>query len=124
MSALSENQIQLLSERLHARRFELLEDIMVPVRESHTKEAAWLDQLLENQQDTRVAQEIVSLNPASLEDEIRRLRGVQAAIDRMEHGTYGSCTRCGRAINPDRLNLQPSVTCCAECEAQTGKPSR
>ncbi len=124
MPELSENQIQLLSERLHARRFELLEDIMVPVRESHPKEAARFDQLLENQQDTRVANDIVELNPAYAQDEVRRLRGVQAAIDRMERGTYGSCTRCGCPINPDRLNLQPSVTCCAECEAETDGSAR
>lgn len=116
MSALSENQIQVLSERLQARRFELLEDIMVPVRDTHAHQASRLDQLLQDQQDTRVANEIVELNPDDLQDEVRRLQGVQAAIDRMENGTYGNCVKCGQSINPDRLNLQPSVTCCSECE--------
>lgn len=117
MSALNENQYQVFAERLHARRNELIEDIMVQIRENESQLAEYLDTQLDHLDDDAVAHELVELNLDYVEGETGKLRGVQDAEQRMKEGTYGICIDCGRDINPDKLQLQPSSTRCSECEA-------
>lgn len=50
-----------------------------------------------------------------------RLRGrqqqLQAAIDRLEDGSYGLCLACGAPILPARLKALPEVERCIPCQA-------
>lgn len=45
----------------------------------------------------------------------RRLAQVDAAAARLEDGTYGTCTTCGRPIAAGRLEALPSTTVCVAC---------
>jgi RNA polymerase-binding protein DksA len=45
------------------------------------------------------------------------LAQVNAALERMNEGTYGICQRCGRKIAAERLEAFPYVTYCIECQA-------
>lgn len=40
---------------------------------------------------------------------------LEAALDRVEQGTYGQCERCGARIEPERLEALPTTTLCANC---------
>lgn len=44
-----------------------------------------------------------------------RERAVEAALRRIEEGEYGSCTECGEAIAPRRLDLDPAAPTCISC---------
>jgi RNA polymerase-binding transcription factor DksA len=44
-----------------------------------------------------------------------RLAELDAAIDRLDAGTYGTCERCGRAIPPARLDARPEARTCVGC---------
>jgi RNA polymerase-binding transcription factor DksA len=44
-----------------------------------------------------------------------QLRRVQAALERLDHGTYGECTRCRRPIERRRLQVLPEADRCASC---------
>lgn len=116
MSASTENQNQLLAEKLHARRNELLEDIMVQVREKEGDKAAELDAHLDQNDDFAFANELIELNPQYVAGELEKLRGVQDAEVRMQEGTYGLCIDCHQDISPDKLQLQPSASRCSQCE--------
>jgi len=51
-----------------------------------------------------------------------KLVKLEAALRRVEKGTYGVCETCGRAIKPERLAALPTATLCVVCahqEAQT-----
>ncbi len=48
--------------------------------------------------------------------ESRQLDGVNEALARMEAGTYGTCSNCGKPIGAARLNALPSATLCIECQ--------
>jgi DnaK suppressor protein len=51
-----------------------------------------------------------------------KLKALEAALRRVEEGTYGLCEACGRAIEPERLAALPTATLCVVCahqEAQT-----
>ena len=42
---------------------------------------------------------------------------IAAALNRLEAGTYGRCTRCGGAIAPARLEVLPYAAACIECQS-------
>ncbi len=44
-----------------------------------------------------------------------RLGEVADALARLEEGTYGRCSRCGRPIAPERLEVRPTATTCVAC---------
>lgn len=42
---------------------------------------------------------------------------VRAAISRIEDGSYGTCSNCGKDIAPKRLEAMPMATRCIDCAA-------
>lgn len=48
----------------------------------------------------------------------RRLmvRRIEAALDRIQHGTFGVCVDCGDDINPKRLDAVPWTRHCLPCQ--------
>ncbi len=51
-----------------------------------------------------------------LQNSERLLTQVQAALARCEEGTYGLCERCGKEIDPARLQALPYVALCMNCQ--------
>lgn len=47
------------------------------------------------------------------------LADVQAALKRIDDGTYGRCTKCGELIGEARLRAFPAATLCVRCKANT-----
>jgi RNA polymerase-binding transcription factor DksA len=47
----------------------------------------------------------------------RHLVEIDAAIERLETGTYGVCERCGAAIGEGRLEARPEARTCIRCAA-------
>ncbi|MCA1655416.1 MAG: TraR/DksA C4-type zinc finger protein, partial [Pseudonocardiaceae bacterium] len=50
-----------------------------------------------------------------LEQSRAELRALDSATERLAAGTYGTCTRCGRPIAPERLDALPATTTCIQC---------
>ena len=46
------------------------------------------------------------------ENEARVLAAIDAALKRIDEGTYGACERCGQPIEPQRLEALPWATLC------------
>lgn len=46
----------------------------------------------------------------------KRLADVEAALERLDAGTYGICTICGGKIDPERLLALPWTDRCIECQ--------
>jgi DnaK suppressor protein len=61
-----------------------------------------------------------------LADRDRKLLGkVQEALARLEAGTFGQCTRCGRSIAAARLRARPVTDLCIDCKTELeGKERR
>ena len=41
---------------------------------------------------------------------------IDAALKRIEDGTYGTCTNCGREIPRERLEANPWASLCIDCK--------
>ncbi len=52
----------------------------------------------------------------------RLLDDVEAALSRLDAGTYGTCEACGEAIDAERLAISPTVRTC-ERHPQLTDPS-
>jgi RNA polymerase-binding protein DksA len=49
----------------------------------------------------------------------KQLNDVNAALSRIEQGTYGFCTKCGAMIDTDRLSSNPLASLCIKCAKTT-----
>ena len=50
-------------------------------------------------------------------DDLRltEMRRIRAALDRIDDGTYGTCTNCGQPIEEERLDSLPATPFCSTC---------
>lgn len=56
---------------------------------------------------------------AALESEARAtIAELDAALARIDDGTYGTCVSCGHAIAPERLSAIPQAARCVTCQQQ------
>jgi RNA polymerase-binding protein DksA len=53
----------------------------------------------------------------------RHLAEIDAALKRVDAGTYGTCERCGRPIGEARLAARPTARTCIGCAAATASGS-
>jgi DNA-directed RNA polymerase subunit RPC12/RpoP len=44
-----------------------------------------------------------------------RLRRLDDALDRLMSGSYGNCSKCGRAIDETGLDIDPALAFCPDC---------
>ena len=62
----------------------------------------------------------MQVHEMALEQERRReveLQKINAALNRLQEGEYGYCTRCGEDISPKRLAFDPATPLCVDCAA-------
>jgi RNA polymerase-binding transcription factor DksA len=52
---------------------------------------------------------------ALLADARARVTEIDAALARLDDGSYGTCARCGRPIGQERLAARPATTTCVRC---------
>jgi RNA polymerase-binding protein DksA len=88
----------------------LAEGIVAPGPMTYGSQAAAATQVFEQQRDL-----------ALRERNQQQLAAIEAALARLEAGTYGSCVRCGNAIAPERLEALPSAAHCIDCQRIVGR---
>ena len=54
----------------------------------------------------------------------RILKEVQAALQKIEEGSFGSCERCGEAISDKRLEALPFARYCITCQRAVEEEER
>lgn len=103
--------------RLLTERARLIEEIgaaiEVPEQMTYGSQAAAASQVFEQERDLAMRER------ASL-----HLDAVDAALARFDHGSYGTCIRCGRAIARERLDALPLAAHCIECQTIVDRARR
>ena len=118
---MNKRQQQKLRNRLEERRAEIETDVSYMAGEMR---AIGLDQDEENGSlgnhiaddgsNIAEAERIVTVS----EDLQQILAQVNAALERMNEGQYGTCQRCGKSVGAERLEAFPYVAFCIECQSQ------
>ena len=92
---------------------ELGEAIQAPGQMTYGSQAAAASQVFEQQRDL------------ALRDRAEQhLALVDAALERLDAGSYGTCLRCGDPIPPERLEALPWAAHCIACQSVIDKGRR
>jgi RNA polymerase-binding protein DksA len=91
-------------------RAALAEGIIAPGPMTYGSQAAAASQVFEQQRDL-----------ALRDKDEQHLEAVDAALARLDAGTFGSCVRCGRPIAPERLEALPWAAHCIDCQRIVGR---
>jgi RNA polymerase-binding protein DksA len=92
---------------------ELGEQIQAPGQMTYGSQAAAASQVFEQQRDL------------ALRDRARQhLELVDAALQRLDDGTFGTCLRCGQRIAAERLEALPWAAHCIACQSAIDKGRR
>ena len=86
------------------------EAIVAPDAMTYGSQAAAASQVFEQQRDL-----------ALRDHNEQHLAAVEAALARLDNGTYGACIRCGRPIAPERLDALPWAAHCIDCQRIVGR---
>jgi DnaK suppressor protein len=104
-------------KRLLAERARLVEEvggaIQAPDQMTYGSQAAAASQVFDQQRDL-----------ALRERATQQLAQVEAALARIEDGTFGQGTRCGRVIAAERLDALPWAAHCIECQSALDRGER
>ena len=49
---------------------------------------------------------------------LAEIAAIRAALARIDEGTFGTCTSCGKAIAPARLEAVPQAPLCIDCASR------
>jgi RNA polymerase-binding transcription factor len=54
----------------------------------------------------------------------RKLENIDHAIKQAQEVGYGICEKCGKTIDPERLEIFPETTLCIDCKRQSERMAR
>lgn len=92
---------------------ELGEAIQTPAQMTYGSQAAAATQVFEQQRDLALRDRAT-----------QQLELVDAALGRLDDGTFGSCVRCGKPIAPARIEALPWAAHCIDCQAIVDRERR
>jgi RNA polymerase-binding transcription factor DksA len=94
-----------LSE-LKARIARIEDELEQPLSDSFSEQAV-------EREDSEVLEDLGAAG-------VLEVRMIEAALDRVASGTYGTCARCGDPIGEERLDVLPQTPLCRDCATTVG----
>jgi DnaK suppressor protein len=103
--------------------FEKYRKLLIAERDRLTKEIPPVSELAEpvsdyseiTAADAPMIGEIKDVENEIVDMKTHRLQRVLAALQSIDDGTYGICIRCGKPIDPRRLDAEPTAMTCMDC---------
>lgn len=118
MSRLTPERIEQLEQRLERRRGELRGEIQNDAVDPNQKNLAEMVTNVRDPGDDSLALQLSDMSISATEKSMAELRAVEAALVRIEDGTYGECTDCGGQIPFERLEAYPTAVRCTACQSR------
>jgi DnaK suppressor protein len=78
--------------------------------------AAAAHEVVDRKEDA-ARQQFQDVDDAQEQRDVGEMAGVEAALQRLDAGTYGDCVDCSEPIPLQRLLVQPAVLRCTACQA-------
>lgn len=103
---------------LQERYRELQDEVRQSLSDSEDLNLQELAGRIHDPGEESVADLIMDLNLHQLDQQSREMQAIEAALGRLENGTYGICGECGGEIGVERLRAVPTATRCIECQAR------
>ena len=112
---LTENQVREFKKLLDDRYFELCEEVRQELLSTDDQTYIELAGQVHDLGEASVADLLVDLQLAEIDNHIREIREIDAALMRIAAGGYGVCADCNTSIASDRLKAYPTARRCHRC---------
>ena len=113
---LSESQMALLENQLREQQAELRAEVQGERAESDSERDRRSAREVQDRGDEANTDQWREANAAMIDHHVDEISGIQAALSRVDSGTYGLCVDCGESIGFQRLQAYPSANRCLECQ--------
>src|SRR6185369_14891048 len=113
---LNSEQFETLARKLDAQLEEVLASVLEHVARSRQESVAGVLGTVGDEADQAFAEVLQDTDNATLRHDVRELREIEAARERMARGEYGICITCGEPIGFDRLLARPAAVRCLRCQ--------
>ena len=102
-------------EKLLARLGELRNELLVA--DEARQSERWLDSHeVSDLKDVAERRQWTDLISTQERRDLAEVSDIDAALQRLDADTYGSCLDCAEPIDPQRLRVQPAAPRCAACQ--------
>lgn len=118
LRAVRQAQIESLKRALAQRHAEVLEEAREDVSRARDETYGALAGPVTDAGDRASADVLADLGNAEVSRDVRELDELEAALARIDAGTYGSCATCHSEIDFERLRAYPVATRCARCQVK------
>ncbi|MCW7539800.1 TraR/DksA family transcriptional regulator [Aquabacterium sp. A7-Y] len=115
MTSLSDAQLSSLKAQLKEREQKLQGEVRLS-RQAKEELAVGQAGVVGDHGDAAAAHLQAGIRHVETERDIEELLDIEAALERIQAGSYGECVDCGQDIAYARLQAQPSATRCADCQ--------
>jgi DnaK suppressor protein len=115
---LSDSQLGLLASKLRDQQSELRVEVREERAESDSERDRRGSREVQDRGDEANTDQWRETNAAMIVRHVDEISGIQAALSRMESGTYGLCVHCGEQIGFQRLQAYPSANRCLSCQSK------
>lgn len=103
---------QQLDARFHALRAEIRDVLLRSDREGYADIAGQVHDV----EEEALADLLVDINLAEITRDVREIRDIDAALNRIARGEYGVCIRCAEPVSRQRLDAYPTAKRCLSCQ--------
>ena len=115
---LSESQLALLENKLREQQAGLRAEVQGERAESDSERDRRSAREVQDRGDEANTDQWREANAAMIDHHVDEISGIQAALSRVDSGTYGLCVDCGESIGFQRLQAYPSANRCLECQSK------
>ena len=105
-----------LKERLATERDQLKAEINEELAKESQTGYSQIFNVVKDRGDESVADLYSDLNVANIERHVTRLKAVENALFNKTKDTFGICEDCSLPINKQRMEVDPAVSRCMECQ--------
>ena len=102
---------------LEERRLDIIGEVQDKMRDVRLEHAAAPAQGVRDEAETSEAEIQGDIEFAVLQMKAETLNKIDAALSRLDEGTFGDCYECGKEIATARLRALPFAVRCKDCEA-------
>ena len=113
---LEREQLQALENLMNDRYAALVTEIRAEVARARDENYSELAGPVTDSADEASADLLSDIDNAEVTRDLREVREIDAARQRIAEGNYGSCTDCGADIDFARLRANPTATRCIACQ--------
>lgn len=113
---LDDREIEEIEQGMRQRRKTLFDEVREKMKAARDpNDTNQVDESIE-EGDMAVADLMSHTSLAESQRDLNELQAIEAALDRIAAGNFGTCAQCGNDIEPARLKVQPTAIRCIRCQ--------